>query len=216
MVVIDRLRPVDGQPAILLIGHTGDRLGEHRVVGRYCRLAEQAGQIVTDGVRQHEVAVSQALHEGTRSEAVGAMVREVGLTDRVQARHRGHQVVVHPKATHRVVDGRIDPHRLLVWVLTGNPVVHIEQVPVLLGDGIHAVTGDGYLEVKEHTVLQWAYAPALVTHRFGITRRHVTWHQVSKGRVFAFQVVVAFSLGDLGGHACVVVCVGYPDATIVA
>jgi hypothetical protein len=85
------------------------------VVGARDRLVEHRGQVVADGVRQHEVAVGQALHERRRAEAVGAVVAEVGLARGVQAGHGGHQLVVHPQATHRVVAGGVDAHRHLLY-----------------------------------------------------------------------------------------------------
>ena len=80
------------------------------------------GQVVADRVRQHEVAVGQALHERRGAEPVGAVVGEVRLAGHEQAGDRGLQVVVDPEPAHRVVDGRVDPHRRLVRVLAGDPL----------------------------------------------------------------------------------------------
>ena len=93
------------------------------------RLVEHRGEVVADGVRQHEVAVGEALHQRRGAEAVGAVVAEVGLTGAVQTGDGGHQLVVDPQATHRVVAGRVDAHRHFVRVLAGDALVHLEQVP---------------------------------------------------------------------------------------
>ena len=144
------------------------------------------------------------------------MVGEVGLADAVQTGHRGHQVVVHPEATHRVVDGRVDPHGLLVRVLTGDPVVHVEQVSVFVRYGFQAITGNGRSEVQVHAVLQRPDSTALVAHRLGIAGRYVPGHQVAEGRVLTLQVVVTFGLGDVGRGAGIVECCGNPDPAVVA
>ena len=81
-------------------------------------------------VRQHEVAVGETLHQRAGAEPVGAVVGEVGLTGDEQARDVGAQVVVDPQSAHRVVDRRVDAHRHLVGVLAGDPLVHVEEVPV--------------------------------------------------------------------------------------
>ena len=42
-------------------------------------------QVIADGVRQNEVAIGQSLHQRAGTQAIGAVVGEVGLTDDVQA-----------------------------------------------------------------------------------------------------------------------------------
>ena len=78
--------------------------------------------------------------------------------------------------------GRIDAHRRLVRVLTGDAGVHVEQVAVLLLDGrlTHALHGGGEVEVDTATHLalvavlvdlvdERADAAALVTHVLRLT-----------------------------------------------
>ena len=100
------------------------------VVGRRPSAACVAGEVVADRVGDDEVAVGQALHQRAGAEAVGAVVGEVRLAEHEQAGDGAHQVVVHPQAAHRVVDGGVDAHRHLVRVLAGDPLVHVEQVAV--------------------------------------------------------------------------------------
>ena len=102
------------------------------VVGAGDGLVEHRGQVVADGVGQHEVAVGEALHEGRGAEAVRAVVGEVGFAADEEAGHVGLQVVVHPEAAHRVVHRGEDAHRLAIRVLAGDVLVHVEQVPVAL------------------------------------------------------------------------------------
>ena len=144
------------------------------------------------------------------------MVGEVGLADAVQPGHRSHQVVVHPEAAHRVVDGRVDTHGLLVRILTGDPVVHVEQVPVLGRDGFQAVTGDGRREVQVHAILQRADAAPFVTHCLSVAGRYVSGHQVAEGRVLTLQVVVALDFRDVTRRPGVVERRGDPDPAVIA
>ena len=58
------------------------------------------------------------------------------------------RVVVDPEAAHRVVHGGVDAHRHLVGVLVGDLLVHLEQVAVLLRDGVLAEALDRVAEVE--------------------------------------------------------------------
>ena len=175
-----------------------------------------AGEVVVEGGGEDEVAVGQALHERGRAEPVGAVVGEVGLADREQPRHRGLEVVVHPQAAHGVVHGRVDPHRHLVRVLRGDPLVHLEEVAVLLRDRPAAQPGDGVGEVEVDALAAGADAAALVADVLGGAGGDVAGHQVAEGGVDALQVVVALVLGDLGGRAGVARRLGHPDPAVVA
>ena len=129
------------------------------------------------------------------------MVGEVRLAEHVQARDRAHQVVVHPQPAHRVVDGRVDPHRHLVRVLVGDLLVHVEEVAVALADDVFAEPLDGVGEVEVDREARLADAAALVADRLGGARRDVARHQVAEAGIAALEVVVALGLGDLRRRA---------------
>ena len=172
-------------------------------------LERSVGEVVANGVRQHEVAVGQTLHQRRGAEAVGAVVGEVGLTGDEQAGDRRHQVVVDPDAAHDVVHGGVDAHRHLVGVLTRDPLVHVEEVVVLLLDAVAAETLDGGGEVEVDTAADSvdlrADPAALVADVLRGPRRDVARDQVAEGRVDPLEVVVAVLLGDVTG---VLVAVG--------
>ena len=63
------------------------------------RLPDLAGEISRQRVGQHEIAVSQALHERARAQPVRAVIGEIRFPDDVQSRDVAHQIVVHPKAS---------------------------------------------------------------------------------------------------------------------
>ena len=106
------------------------------------------GEVVRDGVRRDEVAVGQPLHQRARSEAVRAVIGEVRFAQHEEPGNRALEVVVHPEAAHRVVDGGINPHRNLVGIFGGDPLVHLEQVAVARLDDLDAEPLDGFLEVE--------------------------------------------------------------------
>ena len=161
------------------------------------------GQVIADGVGQDEVAVGQALHEGARAQAIGAVIAEIGFADDVQSGDIRHQVVIHPQAAHGVVDGGIDAHRLLVRIFAGDALVHVEQVAVALLDDGAAEALDGVAEVQVDGQAAFAHAAAFVADLLGIARGHVARHQVAEARVLALQEVIAFGFGDLAGRrAC--------------
>ena len=203
MEVVGRAGALDVEVALeagpgLVLG-----LLERRVVGAGDRLVEHRGEVRGDRVRQHEVAVGQALHQRRGAEAVGAVVGEVGLAGAVQAGDRGHQLVVDPQPAHRVVAGRVDAHRRLVRVLVGDALVHLEQVAVALLDDVLAETVDRLGEVEVHAVLQRADAAPGVDCTLGGARRDVARGEVAEARVQPLEVVVALVLGDLRRGALV-------------
>ncbi len=174
------------------------------------------GQVVVEHRRQHEVAVREALHQRARAEPVGAVVGEVGLADREQARHGGLQVVVDPEPAHRVVDRRVDPHRHPVRVLGGDPLVHLEQVAVLGLHRVPAQPSDGVGEVQVDALPAGSDAAALVADVLGGPGGDVARHQVAEGRVDPLQVVVALLLRDVGRRPGVALGLRHPDPPVVA
>ncbi len=206
---------VDREDQVEPVLDLGLHLAQHRVLGGHGG-QRVARQVVVDGGRQHEVAVGQALHQGAGAEPVGAVVGEVGLADREQARDGGLQVVVDPEPAHRVVDRGVDPHRHPVRVLGGDPLVHLEEVAVLGLDGVPAQSADRVGEVQVHALAAGADAAALVADVLGGPGGDVARHQVAEGGVDPFQVVVPFLLGDLGRRPGVALGLGHPDPAVVA
>ena len=124
----------------------------------------------------------------------------------------------------------VDPHRNLVRVLIGDPLIHVEEVAVLLLDSIlaHALNGLGEVEVDttgahvlgavgiDLTDLR-ANAATLVTAVLGLTGGDVTRNQVAEGRVDALQVVVAIFFGDVTRILLAVLrALRHPDTTVIA
>ncbi len=178
-------------------------------------------EVVADGVRQHEVAVRQALHQRRGAEAVGAVVGEVRLAGHEQAGDRGLEVVVDPQAAHHVVDRGVDPHRGLVRVLAGDPGVHVEEVVVLLLDAVAAEALDRGAEVQvdatTYALDRRADAATLVAHVLRGARGDVAGDQVAERRVDPLQVVVAVLLRDVPRVLLAVrLVLRHPDPAVVA
>ena len=81
---------------------------------------------MADGVRNHEIAVGQTLHQRARAKAISAVIGKVGFAEHEQARDRAHQIVIHPRPTHRVMDSGIDAHRCAIGIFAGDLLVHVE------------------------------------------------------------------------------------------
>ena len=173
-------------------------------------------EIVADGVGQDKIAVGEPLHQGARAQAVGTVVGAVRFADHEQPREGAHQVVVHPQAAHRVVRRGIDPHRDPVGVLSGDALVHLEQVTVALGDHAPAIARDGVAQIEVHAVASRPDAAPLVADVLGAPRRDVAWHQVAVARVQSLEVIVALCLGDLVRPPAVGRTRRHPDAPVVA
>ncbi len=206
----------DGEQQAEPVLGLGHRLRHGRVVGVDLVGVRVAGQVVVDGGRQDEVAVGEALHQRGGAEPVGAVVGEVGLTDREQARDGGLEVVVDPEPAHGVVHGGVDPHRGLVRVLGGDPGVHVEEVAVLLLDLGASHACDGVGEVQVDALAAGTDATALVADVLRGAGGDVAGDEVAEGRVDPLQVVVALVLGDLVGRPVVALGLGDPDAAVVA
>lgn len=67
--------------------------------------AELGREVRAQGVRDDEVPIGQALHEGGSTEAVGTVIGEIRLAEHVEARDVAHEIVVYPETTHGVVNG---------------------------------------------------------------------------------------------------------------
>jgi len=109
---------------------------------RACR-----GHVVVDGIGQHEVAVGQACISALAPRRWRHGRRNWPRRSHT-GRNGGHQVVVHPKAAHSVVDGRVDAHRLLVRIFAGDALVHVDQVAVALFDDVLAQAVDGVAKIE--------------------------------------------------------------------
>ena len=173
-------------------------------------------EVIADGVRDDEVAVGQALHQGRGAETVGSVVGEVGLAQNEEAGDRAHQVVVHPEAAHRVVHRRVDPHRHLVGILVGDALVHLEEIAVLLLDLLPAEPADRLRKVEVDAEPRLAHAAALVADALGGPRGNVARGEVAEARVHALQVIVALGLRNLSRRPLVALGLRHPDPPVVA
>ena len=180
------------------------------------------GEIVLQGVRQHEITVGQSLHECRGTETVSAVVAKVGFASSEESGDGGLQFVIHPKATHGVMYGRIDHHRGLVGILVRYLLVHLEKVAILLFDGVPAQALDGIGEVEVDGIA-CAHAITGIAAFLGGTAGHVTRDEVAESGVTAFQIVVAVFLGDVDGSQLtrtdglgIFLFLRHPDASVVA
>ena len=112
--------------------------------------------------------------------------------------------------------GGVDAHGHAVRVLGRDPLVHVEEVAVLLADHGGAQPLDGVGEVQVHAVARLAHAAALVADLLGVARGHVARDEVAEARVLALQVVVALVLRYLARRALVALLLRDPDPPVVA
>ncbi len=125
------------------------------------------------------------------------MVREVGLTDGVESRDGCLKIVVNPDATHGVVDGRINHHRLLPRAYVIDLEVHVEEVAVTLLYPLMTETLDGIGEVEEHSETGLVDTESGVTSLLGRTGSHVTRNEVTERRITTLEIVVTILLRNL-------------------
>ena len=206
-----RLRPKGGNADL----GRGYRRAAGRVVGTDLRLrmARQPGR---HGGWGDEVAIGQTLHQGTGSEPIGAVLREIGLPEHKQSRNRAHQVVIHPQAPHRVVRRGIDAQGRGDRIFAGDARIHLQQVAVAALDRLPTVAADRLRQIQVHPAAARPHATALQAQLPGAAGGHITGHHVAVGGVLAFQEVIAFRLGNRRGLPSIPRLRRQPDAAVIA
>src|ERR1700722_7782838 len=125
-------------------------------------------------------------------------------------------MIVNPKAAHRVVRRRINPHRHLVGVFPSYFFIDVEDIAVLFAYLIdtHAVNGIGKVQVDTATV--WPDTSTLVTHLFSCSRSNITRDQITEVGIAAFEIVIAVTLLNIIGSARVAFLLWNPHAPVIA
>src|SRR5262245_63813011 len=145
------------------------------------------------------------------------MIAEIGLADDEQAWQVTHQFIVHPEPAHRVMNRRVDTHRLFVGIFAGDALVHFEEIPVPLLDLLFTQSFDRIGEVQVDAASAGAYAESLVAYLFRRSRSDIAWRKISVARIFAFEVVVAVGFGNhMWRLAAIFFLFRHPDAPVVA
>ena len=173
-------------------------------------------EIVADRDRQDKVAIRQALHQRTGPQPVSPVVGKIGLADRVQSGQIGHQIIIHPQPTHRVMDGRVNPHRHLVGTFVGDALVHLEQVFVTRFDDVVTMFLDGIAKIKIDTITGRTDAEPFVANILGITGSHIARYQVAKAGISFLKVVEPILFRNLIGPPCFIGIFRDPDASVVS
>ncbi|MCL4101980.1 hypothetical protein MMG03_001566 [Fibrobacter succinogenes] len=174
-----------------------------------------ACEVATDGERNHEVTIGEALHKSRSAETVSTVVREVCFTENEAARDGGHQIVVNPQTTHGVVDCREDAHRNLVRVFVNDLFVHLEEVTILSRNACNAHALDSVCEVQVNCEAGVAYAETGVANLLSVTGSHVTRNEVTEAGVLFFEVVVTIFFRNLVRRTLVASLTGNPNTAIV-
>ena len=218
MEIRHRPRALDLEQLADLVERLTFGFEERRMVRRTAGWSARidAGEVVAERVRNHEVAIRQTLHQRACAESVCAVIREVRLAEDEQPRDRRLQVIVDPQSAHGVVDSRVDPHRRFVRIFVRDPLVHLKQVAVARLDGIASEAVDRILEVEVDSKLCLADSPSRVALEFRGARGNVTRNEVAEARVAAFEIVVALVLGDVTRTPVVVFLLRNPHASVVS
>src|SRR5213593_1420448 len=111
--------------------------------------------------------------------------------------------------------GRIDSHRHLVGIFTGNLSVHVEQIAVTLTDPLPAKAFDGVAKIQVNAEASWTDSATLVAYDFDISRSHVARNEISEAWIFPFQEIIAFLFRNLIGRTSIAFFPGNPNATVV-
>src|SRR5439155_19391407 len=151
----------------------------------------RGGEVMADGVRQNEVAIGEALHEGAGAKAIRAVIRKIRLAEHKEARHVAHQVVIHPEAAHGVMNSGIDAHRDTISILAGNFLIHVEEILIPLAHNRFAEPLNGGGEVEINTKAAWANAAPLIADFSRGARRKIARTQIAEARIFSFEEIIA-------------------------
>ena len=96
------------------------------------------------------------------------------------------------------MDGRINLHRLLVRVIAGDFLIHLEEVSVASSDSVFAVALDSILEVEKDAEPSGRYTASFVAAFFGRPGSNVARAEVSKRRIFPLEIVITLILRYIG------------------
>ncbi len=96
MKAFHRLGAFDAHQLVDPIPHCFLGFLKSGVAGGNRRGSDLAGQIVTNGIGDHKIAVGQALHQRRGAQAVGPVVGEIRFAQSVEAGHGGGQLIVDP------------------------------------------------------------------------------------------------------------------------
>src|SRR5579871_5354150 len=106
-------------------------------------------------------------------------------------------MIVNPQSSHRVIGSRIDAHGNFVGILTGNPVVDIEKVAVLLANCIESQPVNRIGKVQVHALSVRPHTASFIAYFLCVSRGDVAGYEVAKTRITVLEVVVALTLGDV-------------------
>src|SRR5262249_7956597 len=99
--------------------------------------------------------------------------------------------------------GGINPHRLFVGVFASDPLIHFEEIFVLLLHSCPAFTLDGCGKVEVNPAAARTDTAPLVANAFGRPRGNVAGGQVAEAGVHPLQVVIALGSRNLIGVASI-------------
>ena len=114
------------------------------------------------------------------------------------------------------MDRWVYAHWGLVGVLTGDVLIHVEQVPVLGSHCCFAVAFNSGFKVEVYAVLQSSNTFALVDNCFRVSRGNISRNEIAESWVLALKVVVTFAVRNLAWGAGVIKCIRYPDTAIIS
>ena len=171
--------------------------------------------IITNRIWDDKVAIRKSLHQRAGTEAICAVVRKIRFAGNKQTGNITLKVVINPEPTHRIVHSGEDLHGLFVRIFAGDIFVHIKKIPVLAGNRITAVTFNRISKIKVNCSSGWTNPHSIITNELGISGGHITRHEVSKSRIFLFQVIISILFGNVVGMAIVIAVFRYPNTSIV-
>ena len=112
---------------------------------------------------------------------------------------------------------RVDAHRTLVGVLTGDVLIHLEEVAVaFLDDGL-AEALDRVAEIEINAESARTHAAPFVARLLCASRRDVARCEVAVAGIFALEVIIARLFGNfMRRFAAILLSLRHPNAPVVA
>src|SRR5690606_33433661 len=135
------------------------------------------------------------------------------------------------------MDGRIDPHGNFVGIFPGNLLVHVKQVTVFffycgftkssyflwrrIMDVIfvsfwNPVSLDGWGIIQVNGKSRGAYPVPRIAAHLDSAGSDVPRHQVSKGMISSFEVIITFILRDISWCAIIIFPFGHPNPSVIS
>src|SRR4030095_4708228 len=95
------------------------------------------------------------------------------------------------------MDRRVNAHRSMVGIVSGDFFVDIEEVAITLTNRGFTEACDRILEIEIDAASARAYAATFIAHFLRAAGGNVAWSEVAVARIFSLEIIIAIGFRDV-------------------